>query len=172
MAEKGSNIDTNRYGLMLQAAGYAFAGMANKQKNDAEAALLRRRAREIRAAGQREAQETIRQGKQLKGQAVAQHAAAGGVMDTAMIERMARIEGEIDYNVMSSLYESELTSNATKFQAKQSEAAGKMSLLTGAVGAVPSILNYADTYGQTVKKQRTPAPIDYNTPRKRKGMTL
>lgn len=168
MAEKGS-IDPNQMGLILQAAGSIFTGVAEKKRSDAEAALLRRRAREIRAAGVRQAQEQTRQGKQVKGSAVAQQAAAGGAMDTAMIERMARIQGQVDYNSMSLLYSAESAADATRFQAAQRKKAGKMSLVSGVVGAVPSILDYSETYGKKlVPDAEEAAPIEYKTGKKRR----
>ena len=87
-------------GHVLQAAGSVFGGFAEGERFNAEAHLLERRVRELKAAGARRAQQEKRAGKRVRGQAIAAHAANDGMRDTAMLERMARIDAQMDYNVL------------------------------------------------------------------------
>ena len=107
---------------VLQAAGSVFGGFAEGERFNAEAHLLERRVRELKAAGARKAQQEKRAGKRVRAKGLADHAANDGMRDTAMLERMARIDAQMDYNVLATLYEADTAANAASMQARIAKA--------------------------------------------------
>ena len=88
----------------LGAGGSVLKGIGAYQAGQSEAAQREMRANQALATGTRRATEVRRQGDKVASDAVAANAFNGGAMDAGMIERMARIENDTDYNVLAEMY--------------------------------------------------------------------
>jgi len=129
---------------LLNATGSITSGISRKRLKKAEAQQQRQNADAIQAAGTRQAYEQRRSGERMKSDAAAINAASGGGMDAAMIERMARIESDTDYNVLASIYSADTDASAMRYAAKLSEMEGRAAEMSGYLSAIPSILDVGD----------------------------
>ena len=122
-------------------AGSQLIGGAQKAGAAEEEALqLERRAGESRATSQREAIEERRQSRLAvsRTQAVAA-ASGGGASDPDVVERIADIEGEGEYNFLRALYEGSTASDRDIRQASVTKKAGKRQLISSVLGGASNI---------------------------------
>jgi len=131
----------------LTAGGSVLQGIGAYQAGQSEAAQREMRAKQALAAGTRRAQETRRMGDKVASDAVAANAFNGGAMDAGMIERMARIESDTDYNVLAEMYAAGTAAESEKYAAKVAKKTGRNRLIAGSIGAIPSILDGAQKIG-------------------------
>jgi len=128
----------------LTGTGAMVDGLSKSRAKKAEAKSLRRNANARQAAGTRQSHEERRKGDIVASQAAAISAASGGAMDAGMIERMARIKSDTDYNVLASIYTAETDASNMRYAAKISETEGKAAKMGGMMRAIPSILDLGD----------------------------
>ena len=128
----------------LEGVGDMTSGNTAAAGARSEAAQLRQNASAALATGTRQSYEQRRQGERLKSDAVALNAAGGGGMDTAMLERMARIEADTEYSVLARLYEGQTQSAALRYAARAKEEEARASSRNSMLSAIPSILDLGD----------------------------
>jgi len=131
----------------LTAGGSVLSGLGGYEAGQSEAAQREIRANQVLATGTRRAQETRRQGDKLASDAVAANAFNGGAMDAGMIERMARIESDTDYNVLAEMYAAGTLAESERYAARVAKKTGKNRLITGGIKSIPSILDGAQKMG-------------------------
>lgn len=126
--------------LAIISAGAQIVGGIQKKKAAEEEALeFERQAGEHRATSQREAIEERRQSRISVSRAQAVAAASGGsASDPDVVNRIADIEGEGEYNFLRALYEGETASAQSLKQAAVTRKAGKRHLVSSIIGATSS----------------------------------
>lgn len=140
-------MDPISLGLMgLSALSSITGGIESRNRAKAEAEEFKRASRQTKALGTRQARRVQRQGERVSSDAVATNAAQGGAMDTGMIERMARLGNQNDYNTLAVLYQADNDARALRYRAKQSSRAGDASLVGGIGQAIPTILDMKDMF--------------------------
>jgi phage tail sheath gpL-like len=131
----------------LGAGGSILEGVGAYQAGKSEAAQRDMRAKQAVATGTRRAGEVRRQGDKVASDAVAANAFNGGAMDAGMIERMARIESDTDYNVLAEMYAAGTAAESEKYAAKVAKKTGQNRMIAGSMSAIPSILDGAQKIG-------------------------
>ena len=110
---------------------------AQKEDSAFESAMADRKAAQVKATGQRGAEETRRQGEQVSSDAMASMAGGGGVTDDpGAIKQLADIEHISDYNQLSALYGADTEVQGIqitdKYQRKQLKTKQASTALSGA----------------------------------------
>lgn len=128
----------------LTGAGSLIEGVGAYQAGQSQELQLEERAKRTEAAATIAAGEVRKDGDRVASDAVAANAASGGAMDAAMIERMARIESDFDYNVLSTLYQGRVAAETDRYAAKVAKRRGKTGLAVGAARSIPSFISGAN----------------------------
>lgn len=131
----------------LTGGGSLISGLGGYQAGQSEAAQREVRADQALATGTRRATEVRRQGDKVASDAVAANAFNGGAMDAGMIERMARIESDTDYNVLAEMYAAETLAESERYAARVAKKTGQNRLIAGGIKSIPSILDGAKKMG-------------------------
>lgn len=119
----------------VQAGAQIIGGIQKKKAAEEEALEFERRAGESRATSQREAIEERRQARLAKSRTTAVAAASGGsATDPDIVNRIADIEGEGEYNFLRALYEGQTASDRDIRQAEVTRKAGDRQLISSILG--------------------------------------
>ncbi len=105
---------------------------------------------ETRATSQREAIEARRQARLASSRALAVSAASGaGAGDPDVINRIAELEGEGEYNALRAMYEGDTSSDTSLERAAVARKAGKTALITSVLSGAGDIgtATLAQKYG-------------------------
>ena len=125
-------------------------GIGKRKAAKREAAQYERRAGEARATSQREAIEERRQARLASSRALAVAAAGGGgASDPTVINRMADLNAEGEYNAMAAMYEGYSQAEEYTERAKEARRAGKRALVSSVISGVGGLAatTLAQKYG-------------------------
>lgn len=135
-------------GKLIEAAGHAYSGRAARKAAKIEAAQMIRKAGSTRATGQRAAAEEKRQARYVMSAARARAAASGGgVSDPTVVNIMADIEAQGEYNALSRLWEAEDEAIGLEQGARARRKEGKAQEILGYTRAVGTIVDSIPVFG-------------------------
>lgn len=131
-------------GSLLKAYGQVRQGRAAKKAADFEALQMERQAGAAEAESQAEAAVSRREGRLVASRAISVASASGAsVRDPTMVNLVADIETESEYNALAALYSGKSQATQLRMGAKARRSEGKAARTAGYIKAATTIFEDA-----------------------------
>lgn len=129
------------FGTILSAYGKKRSGESSKRAYYREAANIEQNAMQRIAQAQREAQNVEREGRLAESRALAIAAASGGASDPGVINLIAKMAGENNYNRMVALYGGQEEARQMRLEAQARREQGDSDAEAGNLGALSTVVS-------------------------------
>lgn len=135
-------------GALVSAAGSIIGGISAKNQAEAQAAAMEVRAGEERAGSQREAIRRSREAKLVMSRQQAVAASSGGdASDPTVVNLMAGVAREGEYQSGAALYEGETKGRNMEYEAKLARMQGRQAMFAGFINGFSSMISGFSSFG-------------------------
>lgn len=136
-------------GGLIGAAGSVIGGISANNQAQAQASALKVQAGEERASSQREAITRTRQANLIMSrQQTVAAASGGGAGDPSVVNLMAGVGAQGQYEAGSAMYEGETKARGDEHQADITKMQGKQALFAGFINGAGSMINGFSTFSR------------------------